>query len=219
MFGQVIQGSTADPASVREAMDRWVHDLSPGAEGWLWTTAGVTQDGRFVAVVRFDSEGAARASADRPEHDRWWAETSRLLDGDVTVMDGTVAYTHMTGDPARAGFVQVVQGRTSDRQRFRELLRAEEPFFSCRPDCLGQTVIEHDESAWTLALYGTTEDEVRAGELTSMPAEWQSVFLEQQQLMIGEPVFFDLPQPWLFAAPGFRPPGPLGPGAVTTRRE
>ena len=88
MFGQVIQGNTADPAAVREAMDRWAQDLSPGAEGWLGTVAGVTQDGRFIAVVRFDSEGAARANSDRAEQDQWWAETSRLLDGEVTVRDG-----------------------------------------------------------------------------------------------------------------------------------
>jgi hypothetical protein len=31
-----------------------------------------------------------------------------------------------------------------------------------------------------------------------MPAEWQAVFAEQRQLMIGEPEFFDLRQPWLF---------------------
>jgi len=136
-------------------------------------------------------------------------ETSRLLDGEVTIRDGAVAYTLMTGDPDRAGFVQVIQGRNSDLRRFRELLRAEEPFLSCRPDCLGQTVLEHDENAWTMALFGTTEDEVRAEELKAMPAEWQAVFAEQQ-LMIGGPEFFDLWQPWLLSALGFRPPGLLG---------
>ena len=200
-------------------MERWVHDLSPGAAGWLGSTAGVTQDGAFIAVARFDSEQAARANSDRPEQDPWWAETSGLLDGEVTIRDGAVAYTHMTGDPDRAGFVQVIQGRTNDRGRFRELLRAEEPYWSCRSDLLGETVVEHGQSAWTMALYCTTEDEVRTGELKSMPAEWQAVFAEQQQLMIGEPEFFDLRQPWLFSALGLRPPGLLGLGADSIRRE
>ena len=200
-------------------MEHWVRDLTPGAAGWVGITAGVTEDGTFIAVARFDSEQAARAHSDRPEQDRWWAETSRLLDGEVTIRDGAVAYTHMRGDADRAGFVQVIQGRTSDRWRFRELLCAEESFFSCRPDCLGEFVVEHGENAWTLALFCTSEDEVRAGELKSMPAEWQAVFAEQQQLMIGDPEFFDLRQPWLFSALGFRPPGLLGPGADTSRRE
>ena len=168
-------------------------------------------------MVRFGSERAAKVDTVRPEQDKWWADTSGLFDGGVTVCAGTAAYSHMTGDPDRTGFVQVIQGRTSDRVRFRELLRAEEPYWSCRPDLLGETFVEHGHSAWTMALYCTTEAEVRAGERKAMPAEWQAVFAEQQQLMIGEPEFFDLRQPWLFSAPGFRPPGLLGPGVPTMR--
>ena len=60
MFVQVIQGSVRDPAEVRAAMEQWMQDLAPGATGWLGSTAGVTEDGRLVAVARFDSEEAAR---------------------------------------------------------------------------------------------------------------------------------------------------------------
>ena len=199
-------------------MERWRRNLAPGVASWLGATAGVTQDGRYIALVRFESERATKADSVRPEQDAWWADTSGLFDGEVTVRDGTAAYTHMPGDPHRARFVQIIQGRTSDRRRFRELLRAEEPYWSCRLDLLGETVVEHGQSAWTMALYCTTEAEVRAGERKAMPAEWQAVFAEQQQLMIGEPEFFDLRQPWLFSAPGFRLPGPLGTGAATMRR-
>jgi hypothetical protein len=200
-------------------MERWRRDVAPSVVGWLGATAGVTQDGRYIALVRFESEWATKADSVRPVQDAWGADTSGLFDGEVTVRDGTAAYTHMTGDPHQSGFVQDIQGRTSDRGRFRELLRAEESYWFCRPDLLGETVVEHGHSAWTMALYCTTEAEVRAGERQAMPAEWQAVFAEQQQLMIGEPEFFDLRQPWLFSAPGFRPPGLLGPGAATMRRE
>jgi hypothetical protein len=124
---QVVNGRTADPDGVRDAMERWRRDLTPSDASWLGATAGVTQDGRWIALVHFESEGAAKADSVRPRQDGWWADTSGLFDGEVTVRDGTAAYTHMTGDPHRAGFVQVIQGRTSDRRRFRELLRAEEP--------------------------------------------------------------------------------------------
>jgi hypothetical protein len=117
----------------------------------------VTQDGRYIALVRFGSERAAKVDTVRPEQDKWWADTSGLFDGAVTVCAGTAAYSHMTGDPDRTGFVQVIKGRTSDRVRFRELLRAEEPYWSCRPDLLGETFVEHGHSAWTMALYCTTE--------------------------------------------------------------
>ncbi len=219
MHVQVVRGRTADPDGVRDAMERWRRDLAPSVASWLGATAGVTQDGRYIALVRFESERAAKADSFRPVQDAWWADTSGLFDGEVTVRDGTAAYTHMTGDPHRAGFVQVIQGRTSDRRRFRELLRAEEPFFACRPDCLGEFVVEHGENAWTMALFCTSEDEVRAGELKAMPAEWQAVFAEQQQLMIGEPEIFDLREPWLFSPPGSRSTGAALPQRLVMPRE
>ena len=49
MFVQVIQGSVSDPAQVRETLETWVRDLSGDATGWLGTTAGVTDDGRFIS--------------------------------------------------------------------------------------------------------------------------------------------------------------------------
>lgn len=149
----VARGRTADPDGVRDAMERWRRDLAPSVASWPGATAGVTQDGRYIALVRFEFERAAKADSVRPEQVAWWAaDTSGLFDGEVTVRDGMAACTHMRGDPHRAGFVQVIQGRTSDRRRFRELLRAEEPFFACRPDGLGEFVVEHGESAWTMAL-------------------------------------------------------------------
>jgi hypothetical protein len=78
------------------------------------------------------------------------------------------------------------------------LLHAEEPFWSHRPESLGQLVVQHDGDAWTMALYCTTEDDARAGERTEMASEWQAVFAEQRQLTVGEPEFFDLQRPWLY---------------------
>ena len=55
MFIQVIQGMCSDEATLRGHMDRWREELSPGAEGWLGGTYGMTDDGQFVGVVRFES--------------------------------------------------------------------------------------------------------------------------------------------------------------------
>ena len=57
MFAQVIQGQVGDAAALRGAIDRWVQNVSPGAIGWLGSTGGVTEDGRFIAIVRFESAG------------------------------------------------------------------------------------------------------------------------------------------------------------------
>ncbi len=84
MFVQVITGKTSNAAQIRAAMDRWVEELAPGAEGWLGSTAGVTEDGRLVALARFESAEAAQRNSERPEQDQWWADTAQLLDGDAT---------------------------------------------------------------------------------------------------------------------------------------
>ena len=200
MFGQVVQGHTSDPSGVREAMERWVHDLSPGAEGWLGTAAGVTQDGTFIAVVRFDAEGAARANSDRPEQDRWWVETSRLLEGEVTVRDGVRTEAYRAGDPDQAGFMQVVQGRVSDLDRARGSLHALQEALKLHLPCLlGSVTIEYDAGRFTRALYFSTEDEAREGEL-DMPPEVRARDQEARQLIVGPVEFLDLCEPWFYAA-------------------
>jgi hypothetical protein len=89
MFAQVIQGKTSDPDGLQAAIDRWIQELAPGAIGWLGTTGGTTEDGRTIAVVRFESEEAARRNSERPEQDQWWAETAKLFDGEATFRDSS----------------------------------------------------------------------------------------------------------------------------------
>ncbi len=84
MFVQVIQGPAPDADELHAALDRWARDLAPGAGGWLGTTAGVTDEGAFIALARFESAEAARRNSGRPEQDRWWAETSTLFAGEAT---------------------------------------------------------------------------------------------------------------------------------------
>src|SRR5574339_92799 len=121
MFVQVIQGRVSDPGPVRAALERWVKELAPGASGWLGSTAGVTDDGRFIGLARFESEQAARRNSDRPEQDRWWADTFKLFTGEVSFRDSTQVLVDVVADPDAAGFVQVIQGRSNDPGRAREL--------------------------------------------------------------------------------------------------
>src|SRR5215510_13111569 len=111
MFVQVIQGRVSDAAAMRSAMDQWLRDLAPGATGWLGSTAGVTEDGRFIALARFESEEAAQRNSDRREQGQWWMETSKLFTGEVTFGDSSDVTVDVHGDPDQAGFVQLMQGR------------------------------------------------------------------------------------------------------------
>jgi len=200
MFVQVIQGKVADPQRARAALDRWVRELAPGAEGWLGTTAGVTEDGRFIAAARFSSEEAARRNSDRPEQDRWWSETSRLFEGQPTFLDSSDVVVDTAGDPDTAGFVQVMQGRSSDPERARQMMAEDSTDWSSfRPDVLGSVAVGHDGGAWTMVMYFTSEADAREGERKEPPPELKAQMDEMNTLNVGTPEFFDLKQPWLYS--------------------
>ncbi|TFV77475.1 hypothetical protein E4P39_05710 [Blastococcus sp. CT_GayMR19] len=203
MFIQVIQGRTSDAEGLRAAVDRWEKDVAPGAVGWLGSTGGVTEDGRAIAVVRFESEESARRNSDRPEQDRWWRETEHLFDGGASFRESSDVVVDLQGDPDRAGFVQVMQGRTSDPARARELMAQDpEMWATYRPDVLGSVEILHDGGAYTMVLYFTSEAEAREGERKEMPLELRATMDEMDKLTVEEPEFFDLKQPQLRSAPG-----------------
>jgi len=198
MFVQVIQGKTSKVDQLRAAVDTWHRDVASGATGWLGSTAGVTDDGRFIVLARFESEAAARRNSDRPEQDRWWSETSRLLDGDATFRDSTDITVDLSGDPDRAGFVQVIQGRSSDPERAKELMSQDsDEWAEFRPETLGTVAVNHEAGAYTVAIYFTSEAEAREGERKEPPREIAAQMEEMRKLDIGEPEFFDLREPWL----------------------
>jgi hypothetical protein len=199
MFVQVIQGRVADAGQVRAQLDRWVAEQAGQSIGWLGTTAGVTDDGQLVVLARFESEEAARRNSDRPEQSRWWEATAPLFTEDPVFHDSTSVEVDTVGDPNAAGFVQVMQGRTSDPDRARELM-ASDPmdWREARPEILGTLNAAHDGDAWTMAIYFTSEQAAREGERKEPPPETAQVMEQVNALAIGEPRFFDLKDPWLF---------------------
>jgi hypothetical protein len=168
--------------------------------GWLGTTAGVTDDGTLVALARFESEASARQNSDRPQQGAWWEQTAALFAEEPAFQDSTSVDMDTVGDPSQAGFVQVMQGRSSDLERVRELM-ANDPsdWQEYRPDILGTVNVGHDNGAWTMAIYFTSEEAAREGERKEPPPEMQQAMTEMQALSIGEQVFFDLKDPWLYA--------------------
>ena len=200
VFVQVIQGQVSDPEQARAALDRWASELAPGASGWLGSTAGVTEDGRFIALARFEDEAAARRNSDRPEQDRWWAETSRLFTGEATFKDSSDVLLDVVGEPDDAGFVQIMQGRGNDPERARELMDQDSSAWAeFRPDIIGSVAVGHEGGAYTMALYFTSEAEAREGERKEPPPELKAQMEEMDALSVGVPEFFDLKQPWLYS--------------------
>jgi hypothetical protein len=200
MFIQVIQGQVSDAGRARAALDRWAKDLAPDAAGWLGSTAGVTDDGRFIALARFESEEAARRNSDRPEQDAWWRETSQLFTGEAVFHDSRDVMVDISEEPDTAGFVQVMQGRSSNPARARELMGQDSSeWASFRPDVIASVGAEHEDGAYTMAMYFTSEAEAREGERKEPPAELKARMEEMNALSVGMPEFFDLKEPWFYS--------------------
>jgi hypothetical protein len=198
MFVQLIQGRTSDAEAVRTAVEKWVEELQPGSIGWLGSTTGVADDGRFVAVVRFESAEAAARNSQRPEQTRWWEETQRVFDGEVTFADSEDVDVDVLGDPDRAGFVQVMVGRVTDRARAKELVArlSTRDMAAFRPEILGSVMINYGADQWAQVLYFTSEAEAREGEKKGLPPEIE----EAMQNVDGPIEFVDLRDPWFDSA-------------------
>ncbi|MGH3460756.1 MAG: hypothetical protein ACRDP9_04700 [Kribbellaceae bacterium] len=197
MFVQIITGQVSDAQGLKDQMDRWAAELAPGATGWLGSTAGVTADGRFVALARFESEEDAQRNSQRSEQDAWWAETSKLFTGDVRFDDSSDVVLDIIGDPDSAGFVQVMRGRGNDPDRARELMGSHpEEWRRFRPDIVGSVGVQYGDGEYTMALYFTSEAEAREGERKEPPPELKAEMDELNALGDGPPEFYDITDPW-----------------------
>jgi len=200
MFIQVIQGRVKDAEGLRAHWDRRIHQLRrrlevvpdagpievPISVGWLGTTAGISDEGEFVAVVRFESEALAREDDRRPEQREWRAETGRYFEGPVAVRDSSQVDLLLDGGSDDAGFVQVIQAIAGDVERARTLnSQAEAWLKEHRPEVIGGTVAWHGDGGFTETVYFTTEDAAREGESKALPADARVQLEEWLSLVEG----------------------------------
>jgi hypothetical protein len=200
-FVQVVRGQVSPSArdDLRGQLDRWASDLAPGADGWLGSTAGVTEDGAFFAAARFASERQARANSDRPEQHQWWMETAKLFEGEVTFADCTDAETIGGGGSDDAGFVQVIAARVADIEEMRRLGERMEQVMAAGPsrdDVIGGLYATHDGDRTVQIIYFTSEAAAREGEQADGPPEVAEVMSRMQELM-SDVTYTDLTDPWM----------------------
>jgi hypothetical protein len=198
MFVQVVQGKAKDPAGLRKQWEKWEQEIKPSAIGYLGSTAGVTADGEFIALARFESEDAARANSDSPKQSAWWEETSRYVE-DPMFHDCTLVDLMNDGGSDDAGFVQIIQGKTKDVDKARSMDSAsQDQMRDMRPDVIGGLVAWHPQNGrYTNAIYFTSEAEARKNERESSSSpEFQKFMEEWGALSDGEPKFLDITEPW-----------------------
>lgn len=199
MFIQVIQGTVADGDGLRRQLERWQSELKPGATGYLGSTGGITDDGRYISCVRFESAEAAKANSERPEQGAWFKETEAMFSGPISFTGCTDVEVYLGGGSDSAGFVQVLQGGPADRDRLRQLdVEFEALARQHRPDIIGWVLAWHPDGRFTEVVYFNSEAAAREGEAQEPPEERKHL-LEDWRAAAGELTFYDLRQPWLFS--------------------
>ena len=199
MFVQVMEGRVRDVEGLRAQVERWRAELAPGAKGFLGTTAGATADGGFIAIVRFESEEAARANSDRPEQGEWWAATSGYYDGEVTFTNCPDVDTFGAGGSDDAGFVQVMKGR-ADRAALAALAAETEAILQrSRPDVIGGIVAWPGDGTFIQTVYFTSEGEARTNEQREPATDEEREAWERMGSAMQVDRFIDISDPWLFS--------------------
>jgi hypothetical protein len=200
MFIQVIQGRCRDADRLHQLSDEWRETLGPKTEGWLGGTYGVTDDGQFVGIVRFDSKEAAAKSSQRPEQDAWFRQMQECFDGEVTFHDCDDAMMWLGGGSDDAQFVQVIQGRLNDPERFRQFMsQPMDALHEFRPEILGGTVAIDKDGFVTQTVAFSTEAEAREGESKPMPQDMRDMS-EDEFSQIQDVTYLDLHHPWFESA-------------------
>ena len=200
MFIQVVRGRTGDAAAMRDAHERWKSEIRPGAIGYLGSAVGVADDGTFVAILRFESEAAARLNSDRREQSAWWAETSRLLDGQPQFYDCSIVDFPIGEIPDSAGFIQLeVFKNARDMDEMRRIDEEVGKFGHLRPDLLCVVTAAAPDRTMFATNYFTSEEDARAAEKVEPPSELVALFQRWMELTDGVE-YIDLRDPWLDAS-------------------
>jgi hypothetical protein len=204
VFIQIIQGMCRDSDQVHRLTEEWRSTLGPGAEGWLGGTYGVTDEGQFVGVVRFESREAAARNSARPEQGEWFERVRACFDGDVTFHDCDDAIVLLDGGSDSAGFVQVMQGRVSDPEHFREWMsQPMDTLHEARPEIIGGTVAIDEDGWFTETISFRSEAEAREGEKKEMPTDVREE-MEREMASVQDLTYLDLHHPWFASSTASR---------------
>jgi hypothetical protein len=197
MFIQILQGRVSDELGVRSEVERWRGELDAEAPGWLGLTAGIGDDRTFVAVLRFDSEAAARANEGRPQVIAWRAAVKQHLVGPVRLDQCPVVRTPKSGSQSRAGFVRILQGRVADPHRLAAVQEQVDRALQRQPHLLEVLVGEHEggQRYFTEVASFVSERAVRAAE-RAMPVE-SAVQLGMVRSYMERLHLVELHDPWI----------------------
>jgi hypothetical protein len=193
MFIQVIQARTSRADEVRALLQEW-NDTADDSSGLLGGTFGVTDDGEYIGVVRFESKEKAMANSARPETDAMAKRLAELMDSPPTFRDCDDVTVWGDGGSDDAGFVQVIQGKTDDPDQLKATMTDDtDSLRDERPDVIGGTFALEDDGSFTTTVAFTDEASAREGEKNSSPPE-------AFQTLMSDVRYYDLREPWFASA-------------------
>ncbi len=192
MFIQVIQSKTSRRQEVRALMDEWA-DTMEEPNGWLGGTYGFTDDGDFLAVVRFENRQLAMANSDDPRTSAFAERMAGLMDGPPDFQDCDDVTVFLDGGADDAGFVQVIRGRSDDPARLAATLNQDQDGLrEMRPEIIGGTFAVSADGRFTNTVAFTDEASAREGEQIEPPEDVKAAIEE----MIAGAEFYDLREVW-----------------------
>jgi hypothetical protein len=193
MFVQVIEAKLKDQDLLERQLEQWRKDIKPGAKGYLGSTGGATADGRTIALVRFDSEAAARANSERPEQGAWFNEMQKAFDGPPAFTESSDTELLFDGGSNDAGFVQVMKGKAKDPAAFRKWGHEHEARLKeIRPDLIGGLDVWKPDGSFISVAYFKSEAEARKNEKAMAEDPMMAEYMSH---MAGDMEFLDITNP------------------------
>jgi hypothetical protein len=200
MFVWILEGKVADPGEVGRQLAHWANQFGD-TPGYLGATGGVTDDRRFLLLVRWESEEAGNELLVRPEQQAWYETFQGSFDGAVEFSETADVTTHLAGGSDSAGFVQAMKVSGVDRQRVETTDRQFETTApQVRPDLIGGLRVWTALDRFVEVNYFTSEQDARAGEKQPPPPDLVQDF-EEFMAMMKDAEYFDFTEPFLHSAP------------------
>ena len=200
MFLLTVEGRTGTPDALHEDVLNWPGEVGRSAVGWLGNTAGVSNDGDFVLLMRFESEEAAWITSDLPEQGRWWQTCAEHLDTKPAITGSTTVIGILDGGSDDAAAVRIRRG-SAVLNRYRRSLRQLETLPPAeRAAVIGGIVAWHDGDRFTEALYLTSRDFAQVRQLGTSPTPLGR-FIDGLEASILDAKVIELDEPWLISPP------------------
>jgi heme-degrading monooxygenase HmoA len=199
VFVWVLEGKAADPGEVGRQLAHWTGEFGD-TPGYLGATGGVTDDRRFLLLVRWESEEAGNELLLRREQQEWYEAFQESFDGAIEFAETGDVTTHLVGGSDAAGFVQAMKVSGVDRQRVETADREFENLAAqFRPDLIGGVRVWTAQDGFVEVNYFTSEQDARAGEKQAPPPEVAERF-EDFMAMMKDAEYFDFTEPFLHTA-------------------